>query len=112
MDTDIHLVQFYNSREASTLQESNANLSYLQVFVAWKYLTAERGMLGRAETSLRCSALYHCLLFKASTNLGKRLSGFTEKSFVFWWDTLEESSFLVNMDPCLLCQTDFLQIQS
>ena len=42
MYTDIHLVQFYNSREPSTLQESNSNLSYLQVYVAWKYLTAER----------------------------------------------------------------------
>lgn len=68
MYTDIHLFQFYSSREASTLQKSNSNLSYLQVSVAWKYLTAERMMLAIAETSLHWSVLYHCLLFKASTN--------------------------------------------
>lgn len=69
MYTDIHLVQFSIWREASTLHDSNANLPYLQVLVwAWPYLTAERGMLDVVETSLQLSALYHCLLFKASTN--------------------------------------------
>lgn len=70
----IHLFQFYSWREASTLQKSNSKLSYLQGSVAWKYLTAERRMLAIADTSLQLSVLYHCLLFKASTNLGKRLS--------------------------------------
>lgn len=87
MYTDIHLVQFNNLREASTLQESNSNLSYLQVFVAWKYLTAKRGMLDTGEASLQWSALYHCLLFRASTSLGKMLSQFTEKSLQLCWDS-------------------------
>lgn len=86
--------------------------SYLQVFVAWKFLTAEREMLDRAEASLQWSALYHCLLFKASTNLGKRLSQFTEKSFQWCWNTFRRKLlFFSNVDSCLLCQMAFLQIQ-
>lgn len=103
MYTDIHLFQFYSSREASTLQKSNSNLSYLQVSVAWKYLTAERMMLAIAETSLHWSVLYHCLLFKASTNLGKRLSQFTGKSFQLCWNTSRRKPVILLMWT-LLCQ--------
>lgn len=93
----IHLFQFYNWREASTLQKSKSNLSYLQVSVAWKYLTAERRMLAIADISLHWSVLYHCLLFKASTNLGERLNQFTEKSFQFCWNSSSRQPVILLM---------------
>lgn len=102
MYTASHSVQFCKWREASTLQESNSNLSYLQGFVGWKYLTTAGGMLDVAETSLQWSALYYCLLFKASTNLGKKVGQFTKKSFEICQDIFRSQLLFLLMSALVL----------
>lgn len=102
------------SREASMLQESNSNLSYLQAFVAWKYLSAERRMV--VGYSWNFFAVVSFVSLPALQGLHQP----RKKVNSLYWKVISimlkyfqvKATLSSNVDSCLLCQTDLLPIQS
>lgn len=96
------------------LQESNSDLSYLQAFVAWKYLSAERRMVvGYSWNFLAVVSFVSLPALQGLHQPRKKVKSLYWKIISIMLKYFQEKATLSsNMDSCLLCQTDLLPIQS